>query len=169
MLLFYWISLVAATFQSAINAVENAAFDVEYILGLKGNESYQGHRAVGFSKSDNQHFIYDVFSGEKIRPVNRGEAQSSIPTPESVNRLTIHIFLKQCLNVELGNPDSGMCDSSGCGFANSSSCNESYFDCCTQKLQDTNGRWECAWAVCKKTTLLLTDYENGGCCANGNR
>lgn len=163
--------------------LKNAAYELADLAQFVGHKDFEGHRAVVYSAEEAGEWIYDVFTGKKIRPAGRaGSASSSEGSttassssegttlasqspaaPDS--KLTIPLRTKKCLNQELGNPESGMCDYHPCGFSNSTSCKEAHFDCCTQKLQDTNGRWECAWAVCKKTTLLLTDYENGGCCS----
>lgn len=145
----------------------SGAYSLWYVNATQGNEEFEGQRAVVYLPEEQKHFVFDLFSGNQLFPIDR-PAPTAILTASGANAVAkaLSIFEKQCINQEIGNPESGICLYHSCSYGDSKNCSGEYFDCCTASLQDYNGRYMCSNAICKKTSEIWTNYKNGGCCSS---
>ncbi|CCE85177.1 Piso0_004759 [Millerozyma farinosa CBS 7064] len=157
--------MIAAAY-NGFTIFNSGAFDESYARSCKGDSKYQGTRCVAYNPEVGKHFIYDMYTGQKVKEIDRSNPGSGhrIENKSSSSGAQSSLAENQCLNSKLGNPNSGICDYSSCALAGSGNCTSEYYDCCTNSLQDYNGRQECSQAICKKTDSLLLNYVDGGCC-----
>lgn len=157
--------MIAAA-RNGFTIFSSGAFDESYARLFEGDPKYQGARCVAYNPDTNKHFVYDMYTGAKVKEIERPNPGSGhrIENKSSNSGTQASPTEVQCLNSKLGNPSSGICNYSGCEIAGSGNCTSDYYDCCNNSLQDYNGRQECSQAICKKTGSLLLSYKDGGCC-----
>lgn len=141
----------------------SAAYSLSYINSTIGNEEFDGHRAVIYIPEEHEHYVFDLFSGNRLFSIDRGIPTASLAKGLSA-KTSFSIFDKKCKNKELGNAESGICLPHTCWIGESHNCTRGFYDCCTATLQDYNGRYECSNAICKDPASFIVNYIDGGCC-----
>lgn len=141
----------------------SGAYGLSYVNSTVGNEDFDGHRAVIYFPEEQKHFVYDLFSGNRLFSIDRGVPTASVDLVQA-GKASFSIFEKQCKNKELGNAESGICLPHTCWIGESHNCTRGFYDCCTAALQDYNGRYECSNAICKDPSTFIRNYVDGGCC-----